>query len=89
MRKRKRVMKIFFTVIVAMLILLLIIYINHQIHLKGENELRLPLGKMVEVDGHNMSVYIEGTGGYNACFYVGWGDLFSHTGFQISLFSFK
>ena len=62
MRKRKRVMKIFFTVIVAMLILLLIIYINHQIHLKGENELRLPLGKMVEVDGHNMSVYIEGTG---------------------------
>ena len=36
MRKRKRVMKIFFTVIVAMLILLLIIYINHQIHLKGE-----------------------------------------------------
>ena len=55
-------MKIFFTVIVAMLILLLIIYINHQIHLKGENELRLPLGKMVEVDGHNMSVYIEGKG---------------------------
>ena len=73
MRKRKRVMKIFFTVIVAMLILLLIIYINHQIHLKGENELRLPLGKMVEVDGHNMSVYIEGTGDTTLVFMSGGG----------------
>ena len=42
-------MKIFFTVIVAMLILLLIIYINHQIHLKGENELRLPLGRWLKL----------------------------------------
>ena len=73
MRKRKRVMKIFFSVIVAMLILLLIIYINHQIHLKGENELRLPLGKMVEVDGHNMSVYIEGTGDTTLVFMSGGG----------------
>ena len=73
MRKRKRVIKIFFTVIVAMLILLLIIYINHQIHLKGENELRLPLGKMVEVDGHNMSVYIEGTGDTTLVFMSGGG----------------
>ena len=65
MRKMKRVMKIFFTVIVAMLILLLIIYINHQIHLKGENELRLPLGKMVEVDlGSSLAPH--------ECFYAGW-----------------
>ena len=60
-----------------MLILLLIIYINHQIHLKGENELRLPLGKMVEVDGHNMSVYIEGTGDTTLVFMSGWGGLVS------------
>ena len=66
-------MKIFFTVIAAMLILLLIIYINHQIHLKGETELRLPLGKMVEVDGHNMSVYIEGTGDTTLVFMSGGG----------------
>lgn len=31
--------------------------------MKVETELRLPLGQMVEVDGHNMSIYVEGTGG--------------------------
>ena len=50
-------------------------YYIHQssIHLKGENELRLPLGKMVEVDGHNMSVYIEGTGDTTLVFMSGGG----------------
>ena len=61
MKKRKRVMKIIFIMLVAVLILLLIIYINHQIRLKEEADLRSPLGQMVEVDGHNMSIYVEGT----------------------------
>lgn len=56
-----------------MLLLLLVIYVNHQIHLKEEAELRLPLGKMVEVDGRNMSVYIEGTGSTTLVFMSGGG----------------
>ena len=56
-----------------MLILLLIIYINHQVHLKEEAELRLPLGQMVEVDGHNMSIYMEGTGDITLVFMSGGG----------------
>ena len=66
-------MKIIFIAVAAMLLLLLVIYVNHQIHLKEEAELRLPLGKMVEVDGRNMSVYIEGTGSTTLVFMSGGG----------------
>ena len=59
--------------IVAVLMLLLIICINHQIHLKMEKELRLPLGQMVEVDGNNMSIYVEGTGDITLVFMSGGG----------------
>lgn len=59
--------------LIAVLILLLIIYINHQVHLKEEAELRLPLGQMVEVDGHNMSIYMEGTGDITLVFMSGGG----------------
>lgn len=34
----------------------------HYIQLKREEKLRTPLGQLVEVDGHNMSVYSEGKG---------------------------
>ncbi len=73
MGKRKRVIRIIFAVIVTVLILLLIVYINHQIHLKEEAELRLPLGKMVEVGGHNMSIYVEGSGDMTLVFMSGGG----------------
>ena len=73
MRKMKRVVKVIFVVIVAVLMLLLIICINHQIHLKMEKELRLPLGQMVEVDGNNMSIYVEGTGDTTLVFMSGGG----------------
>ncbi|NBK78591.1 alpha/beta hydrolase [bacterium D16-76] len=73
MRKRKRAIKIFFLFAAAVAILLLILYINHQIRLKMEAELRLPLGRMVEVDGHNMSIYVEGTGDTTLVFMSGGG----------------
>lgn len=73
MGKRKRILKIIFIAIAAVLILLLSIYVNHQIHLKAEAELRLPLGQMVEVDGHNMSIYVEGTGDTTLVFLSGGG----------------
>ena len=73
MRKRKSVMKVIFIVIVAVLIVLFIISIYHQIQLKKEAELRLPLGQLVEVDGHNMSIYVEGTGDTTLVFLSGGG----------------
>ena len=38
-----------------------------------EKELRLPLGQMVEVDGNNMSIYVEGTGDITLVFMSGGG----------------
>lgn len=73
MRKAKKVVKIFLIIIAVLIILLLIVVINHQIHLKKEAELRSPLGQMVEVDGYNMSVYIEGTGETTIVFMSGGG----------------
>lgn len=73
MKKKKKAVKIILTVFVTVFILLLITYINHQIRLRKETELRSPLGQIVEVDGHNMSVYIEGTGDKTLVFMSGSG----------------
>jgi len=72
-RRRKRVIKIVIIVIATAIILLFAIYINHQIRLKQEAELRLPLGRMVEIDRHNMSVYVEGAGNATLVFLSGGG----------------
>lgn len=60
-------------IIVVLAVLLLLIYINHIIRLSKESGLRLPLGQMVEVDGHNMSVYIKGEGKTTLVFMSGGG----------------
>lgn len=60
--KHKKIMKTILIIFAIIILLLLAIYINHKIHLKKESELLLPLGQIVEVDGHNMSVYTEGEG---------------------------
>lgn len=73
MSKRKSVLKIISIGISAVLMLLLTVYINHQLRLNAEAELRLPLGQMVEVDGHCMSIYVEGTGETTLVFMSGGG----------------
>lgn len=65
--------KIFCIILVVLITLFLIVAVNHQIRLKKETELRSPLGQMVEVDGRNMSVYIEGTGDMTIVFMSGGG----------------
>lgn len=61
-------------IIVGIFVLfLLAIYINHRIQTIRESELLFPLGDLVEVDGHNMSVYSEGTGEKTLVFMSGGG----------------
>ena len=50
---------------------LLIFVLFHQIMLKIEEPLRTPLGQLVEVDGHKMSVYAEGSGDKTLVFLSG------------------
>ena len=70
---RKRAMKITGIVLAAVLVLLLIIYVNHQVRLRAEAGSRSPLGQMVDVGGHEMSVYVEGTGDTALVFLSGGG----------------
>lgn len=58
MTKVKKTMKILLAIAIITFILLPAIYINHKIHLNREQKLLLPVSTMVEIDGHNMSVYI-------------------------------
>ena len=71
--KRKRVIRIVCIVIAVIAALPVIIYVNHRVRLNAEAGLRSPLGRMVEVDGRNMSVYVEGTGDATLVFMSGGG----------------
>jgi len=51
----------------------LIFVLFHQIMLRIEEPLRTPLGQLVEVDGHKMSVYAEGSGDKTLVFLSGSG----------------
>lgn len=73
MRRKGKAMKIICVIIMFMLALFLIIYINHQICLKKEAQMRAPLGQMVDVGGHDMSVYTEGRGETTLVFMSGGG----------------
>ena len=70
MKKGIKVVLIALSIIV---ILLFAIFINHKIQLKKESELLSPMGQLVEVDGHKMSVYIEGNGERTIVFLSGGG----------------
>ena len=71
--KMKKVLTVLIIIVVSITLLLSATYINHRIRLKYEAELRMPLRQIVEVDGNNMSVYIEGTGDTTLVFMSGAG----------------
>lgn len=73
MRRGKIAIKIFVAIIILIFIILTISYINHKIQLKKEEVLFSPLGKIVEVNGNKMSVYIEGKGNNTLVFMAGGG----------------
>ncbi len=73
MKKAKMIMKVVIVFLVAIIVALAAIYINHRIQLNTEEASRTPLGKLVEVDGHKMSVYVEGDGDKTIVFMSGGG----------------
>lgn len=54
-------------------LLLAICYTNHRIQLKNEESIYIPIGQQVEVNGHKMNVYSEGTGNITLVFMSGAG----------------
>lgn len=73
MTKPNKALKTILLIIAIIILLILAIYINHLLRLAKEDELLSPLGKMVTVDGHQMSVYTEGDGETTLIFMSGGG----------------
>ena len=74
----KKVLKVTGKILLAMIVLLavflIIMTIYNQIMLRKNKGLyETPLGQLVEVDGHNMSIYTEGEGEHTIVFMSGWG----------------
>lgn len=73
----KRVLRKSLIVVLTMMIILvlfvMISFVRHKICSSKEKDLRTPLGALVEVNGHNMSVYIEGKGDKTLVFLSGGG----------------
>lgn len=67
-----KIIKIIFTLL---LLFLLISYINNKIQLNNEENLRQPLGNLVEVNGKRMSIYSEGSGKKTLVFMSGGGTV--------------
>ena len=65
-KKKRALIELIITISILLIFVLL-----HQIMLKVEEPLRAPLGQLVEVDGHKMSVYTEGTGDKTLVFLSG------------------
>lgn len=73
MKLRTKLIKAVKIAAIAFCLLLSAIYINHRIQTARESALLLPLGDLIEVDGHNMSIYSEGTGEKTLVFMSGSG----------------
>ncbi|WP_236694886.1 alpha/beta fold hydrolase [Peribacillus butanolivorans] len=87
MKKMLKHMMIIFTIIFGIFVLLFISsFINHKIQLSKEDKLFIPIGKIVEVNGHQMHVYIEGNGDETLVFMSGGGTSSSILDFK-SLYS--
>ena len=68
--KSLKVILIIFTIIV---LLVIITFVRHKICSSNEKDLLTPLGDLVEVNGHNMSIYAEGDGDTTLVFMSGGG----------------
>lgn len=68
-----KVMKFLYWLIIALVCLLVLSVIRHQLSLRSEAKLRDPMGQLIEVDGHNMSVYQTGSGDHTLVFLSGGG----------------
>ena len=66
-------MKIILIIFAAIVLFVTVSFVRHKVCSSKEMDLLTPLGELVEVNGHNMSVYTEGTGDKTFVFMSGSG----------------
>lgn len=69
----KRALRAILILLIILTAALAAIYANHRFQLHREAALRTPLGQLVEVNGHKMSLYTEGQGDKTLVFLSGGG----------------
>lgn len=69
----KRIGIVLMILIIFLLVFILVSYINHRMQLSKEDELFVPVGQQVEVNGHMMNVYSEGSSETTLVFMSGGG----------------
>lgn len=69
----KKALKALLILLTILAIVLAGIYANHRLQLHKEAPLRTPLGQLVEVNGHQISLYTEGQGDKTLVFLSGGG----------------
>lgn len=70
---RSKFLKVIFLIVAVIVLFIIVSFIRHKICSFRERKLLTPLGKIVEVNGHNMSVYTEGEGDKTLVFLSGGG----------------
>lgn len=66
-------LRVIFIIVAVIVLFIIVSFVRHKICSFREKELLTPLGKLVEVNGHNMSVYTEGEGDKTLVFLSGGG----------------
>ena len=72
-RIRSKFLKVVFIIVAVIVLFIIVSFVRHKICSFRERKLLKPLGKLVEVNGHNMSVYTEGEGDKTLVFLSGSG----------------
>lgn len=58
----KRILRVLLWMVAIIIILILICFGYHRYRLRKEEKLREPLGQLIDINGNNMSIYVEGSG---------------------------
>ena len=66
-------LRVIFIIVAVIVLFIIVSFVRHKICSFRERKLLTPLGKLVEVNGHNMSVYTEGEGDKTLVFLSGGG----------------
>ncbi len=69
----KYIRRVILIIIVITVVFILVSFINHKVQMNKAKALLTPLGDIVQVNGHNMSVYSEGNGDKTLVFLSGGG----------------
>ena len=72
-RVLSKLLKVVLIIAAIILLFVIISVVRHKICSSKEKDLLTPLGELVEVNGHNMSVYIDGNGDKTLVFMSGGG----------------